>query len=121
LQVLAERALMVEPDEMVRDLHREKIYAVVYLLGGVGLFGVGVALVVIFGVRKDIPALILGIVAFIWSVLLVVQSRKTRKLVKVIEARAAEADRGFAPAPTARVEEGEEHERAGGGGGSGEP
>lgn len=63
--------------EDLKKARRRKIY---FLLGGLVLFAIGVALLIAFMFRRDWKAAILGVVAFIWGALLLNQSMREREL-----------------------------------------
>jgi len=72
-------------------LRKEKLNMALYLIGGIGLFVVGVLLLVRFGPKRDTGGIVLGLVSFFWSVMLLNQYRKSRELVADIQARLDEA------------------------------
>ena len=84
---------MTEKDTRMReDLLKAGRNKKIYLAAGLGLFGLGVALFVFFFVRRDLPALLLGCIAFVWGALLVNQALRTRDIEDMIEARIAETE-----------------------------
>ncbi len=66
--------------EMREDLRQVRIRKYVYLGGGIGIMGLGVALLVIFIAKSDWPALVLALVGFFWSAMLLYHGARTRKL-----------------------------------------
>lgn len=84
----------IDGADIQKDLRRTRINKAVYLLAGVGLSGLGAALLVIFVAGGELPAILLSVVAFIWSALLFNQYRKTRRIVRAMESRLVEMDAG---------------------------
>jgi hypothetical protein len=70
---------MVETIEKKLDPRKAKRYRILFLLGGIGMFGICGALVWIFTDRRELPALLLGVVALFWAVVLIYQSLKMRE------------------------------------------
>jgi hypothetical protein len=70
--------------EMREDLRQVRIRKVIYLLGGLGILGLSVALAVIFFVNRDWPAIILAAVGAFWCVVLAQQAWRTRRLESLI-------------------------------------
>lgn len=116
---------MVDEREIQEDLRKVSQRKVIYLCSGIGLFAIGAALMITFMIRRELPALLLCVVALIWGALLLNQALRTRDLqdtlTERLEDRAGEAG-AQAPAVTAG-DKGtcEEPGKPGGGGGSGEP
>jgi hypothetical protein len=73
--------------EMLEDLHKVRVRKYVYFLGGLGILGLSVALVVLFFVKHDWPALLLAAVGAFWSVMLLYNAHRTRRLDGLISAR----------------------------------
>jgi hypothetical protein len=73
------------------DLRKERIYRVFYLLGGIGLMVLGVILIVRFSGKRDIPGVILGIVALFWAAVLFNQFRVTREVIRELQGKIDEA------------------------------
>jgi len=114
---------MVVREEADEDLARVKLRRIIYMAGGIGMLVLCVGLLVLYFTRHELPALLLGTVAFIWAVLLVYQSFKTREIIIMIEHHlaAAEAEGEHAEEmPSPASDEEAEHPDPGGGG-SGEP
>lgn len=77
---------MQETDtEIQEDLRKARRNKVIYLVAGLGLFGTGVALFVIFITGREVPSLLMGCVAFIWGALLVNQALRSREIEDMIE------------------------------------
>lgn len=77
---------MQETDtEIQEDLRKARRNKVIYLVAGLGLFGVGVLLLVIFITGREVPSLLMGFVAFIWGALLVNQALRSRDIEDMIE------------------------------------
>ncbi len=73
--------------EMREDLHKVRIRKYMYLGGGLGILGLGIALLVICITKSDWPALVLALVGFFWSAMLLYHSVRTRELEVSIEGR----------------------------------
>lgn len=73
--------------EMREDLHKVRIRKYMYLGGGLGILGLGIALLVICIARSDWPALILAAVGFFWSAMLLYHGVRTRELEVLIKGR----------------------------------
>lgn len=78
---------MVEFEETSEDLRKIKIRLAIYLIGGIGLAVLGIALLITYGVRRELPALMLGAVGIFWSAMLIYQTVKTRPLVRLLQAK----------------------------------
>jgi hypothetical protein len=74
----------VSESEMREDVRKVRIRKHIYFLGGLGILGLGVALVVIFFIRREWPALLLAGVGAFWSVTLFYQAFRTRGLERLI-------------------------------------
>jgi len=111
--------------EIHEDLRKARRNKTIYLVAGLGIFGVGAALFVIFIVGRVVPALLTGCVAFIWGALMVNQalrSRDARDLTPERIARSvgdAGAEEPVGQAVDALPDEGEAPREEGGG--PGEP
>lgn len=101
--------------EMQKDLAKARRNKVLFLLGGIALFVVGVALIVLYLAHRELPSLLLGLVSFVWGAILLTQSLKVRDIEELIETRIAQCpvpeDEGEAEA--ADAEETESTEGAG--------
>ncbi|MBN2168568.1 MAG: hypothetical protein JW738_04935 [Actinobacteria bacterium] len=78
---------MVSREEALKEINKARKWKAFFLVFAAGLFVVGSALVVLFVTRNEIPALLLGIVAFIWSAVMINQLLKTNNLIGLINAR----------------------------------
>jgi hypothetical protein len=70
---------VVEPIKEQLDPRKAKLYRILFLLGGIGMLGLFGVLIAIFVDRRELPALLLGLVALFWSVVLIHQSVKMRQ------------------------------------------
>ena len=70
---------MVEPIKEQLDPRKAKLYRILFLLGGIGMIGLFGVLIAIFVDRHELPALLLGLAALFWAVVLIHQSVKMRQ------------------------------------------
>jgi hypothetical protein len=73
--------------EMGEDLRQVRLRKCMYLGGGIGIMGLGVALLVISISKSDWPALVLALVGFFWSAMLLYHGVRTRGLEATIKGR----------------------------------
>jgi uncharacterized membrane protein YqjE len=71
---------VVEPAVKQLDPRKAKLYRILFLLGGAGMFGLCAVLITIFVDKHELPALLLGVVALFWAVVLIHQSFKMRDI-----------------------------------------
>jgi hypothetical protein len=71
---------LVETIEKRLDPRKARLYRILFLLGGIGMFGLCAVLISIFVRKNDLPALLLGLVALVWAVVLIHQSLRMRNL-----------------------------------------
>ena len=76
---------MVEPIKEQLDPRKAKLYRILFLLGGIGMIGLFGVLIAIFVDRRELPALLLGLVALFWAVVLIHQSVKMRQFQTDVE------------------------------------
>ena len=77
---------MAENDSGINeDQRKARRNKVIYLVAGLGLFGVGAVLFVIFIAGREVPSLLMGFVALIWGALLVNQALRSRDIEDMIE------------------------------------
>jgi hypothetical protein len=76
--------------EMREDLHKVRIRKYLYLGGGLLILALGVALFVLFVVKKDWPALLLAAIGVFWCIMLFYHFMKTRELEALISQRSQE-------------------------------
>jgi len=82
---LREGAMPETDTKIQEDLRKARRNKVIYLVAGLGLFGVGAVLFVIFIAGREVPSLLMGCVAFIWGALLVNQALRSRDIEDMIE------------------------------------
>jgi uncharacterized membrane protein YqjE len=70
---------VVGPIEKQLDPRKARLYRILFLLGGIGMFGLCGVLIWIFVDKRELPALLLGLVALFWAVVLIYQSLKMRR------------------------------------------
>jgi len=94
--------------EMREDLRKVRIRKYLYLGGGLGILGLGLALFVIFIVNRDLPALILAAIGLFWSIMLLYHYMRTRDLEGRIRSKSegagSEGESGGAGGEAAEVE-----------------
>lgn len=75
-----------------KDLKRVSRNKYIYLVAGLVMFALGVALFVYFIVGRNVPALLLGCVGFVWGALLLNQALRSRDLEDLIDTRLREME-----------------------------
>ncbi|MBN1288755.1 MAG: hypothetical protein JXA49_03855 [Actinobacteria bacterium] len=78
---------MVGREEILKEIDKAKKWKAFFMIFAAGLFVVGAVLVVLFVAGDDIPALLLGIVSFVWSAVMINQLLKTNELIDLMNAR----------------------------------
>ena len=73
---------MVGPIEKHLDPRKAKLYKILFLMGGIGMFGLCAVLIWIFFDKHELPALLLGLVALFWTVVLIHQSFRMREIIE---------------------------------------
>jgi len=73
---------VVGPIEKHLDPRKAKLYRILFLMGGIGMFGLCAVLVWIFFDKHELPALLLGLVALFWTVVLIHQSFRMREIIE---------------------------------------
>ena len=105
---MREGAMPEKDTDIQEDLRKARRNKVIYMVAGLGLFGTGVALFVIFIAGREVPSLLMGCVAFIWGALLVYQALRSRDMENMIEERIARSGgEAGAGEPGKQVESGE--------------
>ncbi|MBU1672033.1 MAG: hypothetical protein KKF41_07735 [Actinobacteria bacterium] len=77
---------------MSEELRRARIYKVIYLLAALGLFALGVSLLVMLIIRRDLPALFLAMGGFIFGALMMNQALRQRERQDTLEAQLETSD-----------------------------
>lgn len=70
------------PIEKHMDPRKAKLHRILFLLGGIGMFGLCAVLVWIFVDKRELPALLLSLVALFWTVVLIRQSFRMREIIE---------------------------------------
>ncbi len=92
---------------MKEELRKARIFKVIYLLAGLGLFVLGVSLLVMLIIRRDLPALFLAIGGFIFGALMMNQALRQREREDTLEAQLESLSPAVdEPAPRGRAGDG---------------
>jgi hypothetical protein len=96
-------------ESLKEELRKARIFKVIYLLAGLGLFVLGVSLLVMLIIRRDLPALFLAIGGFIFGALMMNQALRQREREDTLEAQLESLSSARdEPAPGGRVPDGPE-------------
>lgn len=77
----------LEPlEEMREDLRKVRRTGTICFYGAIGTFVLGVALIILFLIKEQVPSLLLGIAGFVWAAVLLNQFLKSREMEDRISA-----------------------------------
>lgn len=83
---------MVNREETLKEIDKAKKRHILYVILLILVFTAGVALLVIFTTRNELPALLMSIAAWVWCALLIYQIFKTRELVALMNTHISRLD-----------------------------
>lgn len=83
---------MISREETEKEIEKTKKWRLFFMIFCIGLFIAGVVLIIIFAFGNDIPTLLMGIVALVWSAVLLNQFLKSREILEMMTERLNRAE-----------------------------